>query len=87
MFTGLVEHVGTIESFERSDLGARIRVNAGPLTDGLAKSGSIAVNGCCLTAVEISGREFRRRSFRRDAPADKPRRNASPARTSIWSGR
>ncbi|HVA94962.1 MAG TPA: riboflavin synthase [Candidatus Dormibacteraeota bacterium] len=58
MFTGLVEHVGTIESFERNQGGARIRVNAGPLTDGLAKSGSIAVNGCCLTAVDISGKFF-----------------------------
>jgi riboflavin synthase len=72
MFTGLVEHVGTIESLERSDaglprsergahrdsIGARIRVHAGPLAAGLAKSGSIAVNGCCLTAVEISGGSF-----------------------------
>ena len=65
MFTGLVEHVGTVESLEGSDsgspgyeTGARIRVNAGPLTDGLARSGSIAVNGCCLTAVEISGESF-----------------------------
>ena len=68
MFTGLVEHVGTIESVElcevgalpdsgvaRADqIGARIRVQAGPLAKGLAKSGSIAVNGCCLTAVDIS---------------------------------
>ena len=58
MFTGLVEYVGQIESFERSDSGARVRVKAGPLTSGLAKSGSIAVNGCCLTAVEISGESF-----------------------------
>ena len=58
MFTGLVEHVGTIESFERSEAGARIRVNAGPLAKGLAKSGSIAVNGCCLTAIDISGKTF-----------------------------
>jgi riboflavin synthase len=72
MFTGLVEHVGTIESLERSDsglppsergarldyVGASIRVNAGPLAAGLAKSGSIAVNGCCLTAVEIAGESF-----------------------------
>jgi riboflavin synthase len=65
MFTGLVEHVGTIESLERSDAGlprsergARIRVNAGPLSAGLVQSGSIAVNGCCLTAVEISGKTF-----------------------------
>jgi riboflavin synthase len=58
MFTGLVEYVGTIESLKFSDAGARLRVDAGPLADGLAKSGSIAVNGCCLTAVDISGGTF-----------------------------
>src|SRR5579863_9921152 len=65
MFTGLVEHVGTVESFERRDgvlpraaSGARVRVNAGPLAKGLAKSGSIAVNGCCLTAVDIVKQTF-----------------------------
>jgi riboflavin synthase len=72
MFTGLVEYVGTIDSVELTDIGARedssetrpdqigasIRVHAGPLLDGLAKSGSIAVNGCCLTAVDISKETF-----------------------------
>jgi riboflavin synthase len=72
MFTGLVEHVGTIESVELCDVGARldsggtqpdqigatIHVNAGPLIVGLEKSGSIAVNGCCLTAIDISGATF-----------------------------
>jgi riboflavin synthase len=58
MFTGLVEHVGTIESLERDSAGARIRVQAGPLAAGLSKSGSIAVNGCCLTAVNISDESF-----------------------------
>ncbi len=58
MFTGLVEHVGTIESLEHKNSSARIRVNAGSLTAGLEKSGSIAVNGCCLTAVDISGETF-----------------------------
>jgi riboflavin synthase len=58
MFTGLVEHVGAIESIERGEAGARIRVDAGPLAEGLAKSGSIAVNGCCLTAVGISKKTF-----------------------------
>lgn len=72
MFTGLVEHVGTIESIELCDvgappdssrtradrIGARIRIQAGPLIEGLEKSGSIAVNGCCLTAVDISGKSF-----------------------------
>jgi riboflavin synthase len=65
MFTGLVEYVGTIESLERNDSaarpdssGTRVRVNAGPLAAGLAKSGSIAVNGCCLTAVDVSAETF-----------------------------
>ena len=72
MFTGLVEYVGAVESVELFDLGgrenssgastdrigARIRVYAGPLINGLEKSGSIAVNGCCLTAVDIDGGTF-----------------------------
>ena len=65
MFTGLVEYVGAIKSIDRNGagasrdaIGARIRVDAGPLASGLAKSGSIAVNGCCLTAVEISDGTF-----------------------------
>jgi riboflavin synthase len=72
MFTGIVEHVGTIESVELCDVGTRsdfgstrpdqigtsIRVNAGPLIIGLEKSASIAVNGCCLTAIDISAATF-----------------------------
>lgn len=58
MFTGIIEHVGAIESLERSAAGARIRVHAGTLAKNLARSCSIAVNGCCLTAVEISGASF-----------------------------
>jgi riboflavin synthase len=58
MFTGLVEYVGCVESLEQNTGGARIRVNAGPLSIGLEKSGSIAVNGCCLTAVDLSGDTF-----------------------------
>ncbi len=54
MFTGLVEYVGVIESLERTELGARIRVNAGPLAAGLAKSGSIAVNGQTGVSLPIS---------------------------------
>lgn len=65
MFTGIVEHVGRIESLDRglasssgSEAGARMRVHAGPLAASLAQSGSIAVNGCCLTAVGVSGDTF-----------------------------
>jgi riboflavin synthase len=58
MFTGLVEYVGKIDSIERSESGARIRVHAGALIEGLEKSGSIAVNGCCLTAIDITKETF-----------------------------
>ena len=62
MFTGIIEHVGRVESLNTALDGAaqasRLRVNAGPLAASLAISGSIAVNGCCLTIVEISGETF-----------------------------
>src|SRR4051794_4963941 len=58
MFTGIVEHVGSIASLEKVAGGGRLRVAAGALAAGLAISGSIAVNGCCLTVVEIAGDTF-----------------------------
>jgi len=58
MFTGIVEHVGKVESLQTSGQGSRLCVEAGPLAASLAISGSIAVNGCCLTIVEIHGETF-----------------------------
>jgi len=62
MFTGIVEHVGRVQSLDSaldgSAQSSRLRVNAGPLAASLAVSNSIAVNGCCLTVVEISGETF-----------------------------
>src|SRR6185436_16017412 len=58
MFTGIVEHVGRIVSLEKSDSGGRLRVDAGTVGESLAISGSIAVNGCCLTVVELTGGLF-----------------------------
>lgn len=62
MFTGIIEHVGRVESLKDAlDSGAqaaRLRIHANPLAASLAISGSIAVNGCCLTIVETSGDIF-----------------------------
>lgn len=58
MFTGIVEHVGRVETVEGAPQASRLRVDAGPLAASLAISNSIAVNGCCLTVVEISGHAF-----------------------------
>jgi riboflavin synthase len=58
MFTGIIEHLGTIESLEQSDNGGRIRVRAPQLAPALAVSASIAVNGCCLTVVQRDAEGF-----------------------------
>lgn len=58
MFTGIVEHVGKLESLDLNADGGRVRVHAGPLAPHLAVSASIAVNGCCLTVVALAGDIF-----------------------------
>lgn len=57
MFTGLIEDVGAVESVERGDEGARLRI-ASRLSKELALGDSIAVNGCCLTATAIDEESF-----------------------------
>jgi len=55
MFTGIVEYIGRVESVEPlSDL-RRIRIDLGPIADGVKIGDSIAVSGCCLTVAEIAG--------------------------------
>lgn len=57
MFTGLIEDVGTVESVERTDDGARLRISSSLAAD-LALGDSIAVDGCCLTATAVDGDGF-----------------------------
>ncbi len=58
MFTGIVEETGRVSRFDRSDAGARIVVEAAKVLSDLEIGGSIAVNGCCLTAIEIDADSF-----------------------------
>lgn len=58
MFTGIVEETGEVLEMRRSDAGARLIVAASEVLTDLALGGSIAVNGCCLTAVSRNSREF-----------------------------
>ena len=51
MFTGLISEIGTVESIERGDSGARLRIAAG-LGAGLEPGDSVSVAGACLTAVD-----------------------------------
>ena len=54
MFTGIVEEVGEIAAAERRADVLVVRVRARAITAGLSRGASIAVDGCCLTAVETS---------------------------------
>ena len=54
MFTGIVEEVGEIAAADRRADVLTLRVRARTVAAGLARGASIAVNGCCLTAVETS---------------------------------
>lgn len=58
MFTGIIEELGEIESIRPSGDGARIRVRAQIVTAGSNEGDSIAVNGVCLTALEITADGF-----------------------------
>lgn len=58
MFTGIIEHVGTIEVLSFGTHGNRITVQAPSLAPSLTVSGSIAVNGCCLTVVAYDKKTF-----------------------------
>ena len=53
MFTGIIEETGTIDVIQPLTTGARIRVRAQAVLTDLTPGASIAVNGVCLTAVEI----------------------------------
>lgn len=51
MFTGIVQAVGTIATVAQQADGLRIELSSGGFFDDVAIGDSIAVNGCCLTAV------------------------------------
>jgi riboflavin synthase len=57
VFTGLVQGMGSVSGIERSDGGARITI-ATPLVPELNAGDSIAINGVCLTAVDLAGDSF-----------------------------
>lgn len=53
MFTGLIEEVGSVRRLERRGEGGRLGILARTVVDGTRLGDSIAVNGACLTVVEL----------------------------------
>jgi riboflavin synthase len=72
MFTGIIEHLGTIEALDLKPDGGRVTIHAPSVAPSLVVSHSIAVNGCCLTiadlhhsrlSADLSGETIRKTSF------------------------
>ena len=56
MFTGIVEESGAVEKIQHGARSILLTVCAKSSARGLKTGGSLAVNGCCLTATKISSR-------------------------------
>jgi riboflavin synthase len=55
MFTGIVEDMGEVLSCEADGDVYRLAVRTRKAPEALEVGGSVAVNGCCLTATKIEG--------------------------------
>ena len=58
MFTGIIEELGQIAALEKHSGGARVKIAARVVTENTAEGDSIAVNGVCLTALNVRDGEF-----------------------------
>ena len=58
MFTGIIEELGQISSLEKNANGAKIRIFAKIVTKDTNEGDSIAVNGVCLTALDVKSDSF-----------------------------
>lgn len=58
MFTGIIEELGKIASLEKYAGGAKIVISANIVTSDANEGDSIAVNGVCLTAIDIEKNSF-----------------------------
>jgi riboflavin synthase len=58
VFTGLIEEAGVVAEVGAAPEGARLMISAAAVLEGLSVGDSVAVNGACLTAVEVSAGGF-----------------------------
>ncbi len=58
MFTGIIEHLGSVESLALQSDGGRVTIHAPTLASKIAVSNSIAINGCCLTIISVDNDRF-----------------------------
>lgn len=58
MFTGIIEELGAIAEVQSRAAGARLKVRCTKTVHDLAEGASIAVNGVCLTAIDVRSDSF-----------------------------
>jgi riboflavin synthase len=58
MFTGIIEESGKISSITKNGSGAKVQISAKIVTENTIEGDSIAVNGICLTALQITATSF-----------------------------
>ncbi len=58
MFTGLIEGMGTVVKLASQGATIRLVIDVGVLAQGCEIGDSVAINGCCLTVVEIDAQEL-----------------------------
>lgn len=58
MFTGIIEEVGTVAALEPRAAGARLTVGCREVLADASEGSSIAVNGVCLTALDLKPGSF-----------------------------
>jgi riboflavin synthase len=75
MFTGIVEETGTVRAARAAGDILRVEIAAEKTVRGLPVGGSVAVNGCCLTATSVAadgfGCELTRETLARTAFGDR----------------
>lgn len=58
MFTGIIEELGRVIALQERPIGARLSIGCSTILCDAALGASIAVNGACVTAVELEVDRF-----------------------------
>lgn len=58
MFTGIIEEIGKIENFQRTNNGAVLTISCSEILKDVKLGDSIAINGVCQTVTNYTGKSF-----------------------------
>ncbi|MBP7211306.1 riboflavin synthase [bacterium] len=58
MFTGIIEEIGVVKSFEKSSIGALITIECSKVLEDTEIGDSISISGVCQTVVKIGQNYF-----------------------------